>query len=34
MSKQFDPENPFRDKQTEPETAIGASEAMGLKVEL
>jgi len=33
MSKQFDPENPFRTEQTEPETTIGASEAMGLKVE-
>jgi len=33
MSNQFDPENPFRDKQTEPETTIGASETMGLKVE-
>jgi len=33
MSNKFDPENPFRDKQTQPETTIGASETMGLKVE-
>jgi len=33
MSNQFDPGNPFRAKQTEPETTIGASETMGLKVE-
>ncbi|MGB2866363.1 MAG: vitamin B12-dependent ribonucleotide reductase [Sedimentisphaerales bacterium] len=33
MSNQFDPGNPFRAKQTQPETTIGASETMGLKVE-
>ena len=33
MSNQFDPGNPFRAEQKEPETTIGASETMGLKVE-
>jgi ribonucleoside-diphosphate reductase alpha chain len=33
MSYQFDPENPFKDEQKQPETTIGASETMGLKVE-
>src|SRR4030043_525302 len=33
MLNQFDPGNPFRAEQTEPETTIGASETMGLKVE-
>jgi ribonucleoside-diphosphate reductase alpha chain len=33
MSYQFDPENPFKTKQKQPETTIGASETMGLKVE-
>ena len=33
MSNQFDPENPFRAKETQPEATIGASESMGLKVE-
>jgi len=33
MSNKFDPENPFRTEQKQPETTIGASETMGLKVE-
>jgi len=33
MSYIFDPENPFRNKQPQPKTTIGASESMGLKVE-
>jgi len=33
MPYQFDPENPFKDEQKEPETTIGASETMGLKIE-
>ena len=33
MPYQFDPENPFRTEQKQPETTIGASETMGLKVE-
>jgi len=33
MSYIFDPENPFRNKQLEPETTIGTSETMGLKIE-
>ncbi len=33
MSYIFDPENPFRNKQSKPETAIGTSESMGLKAE-
>jgi ribonucleoside-diphosphate reductase alpha chain len=33
MSYQFDPENPFRAKEKQPESVIGASETMGLKVE-
>jgi len=33
MSNQFEPGNPFRAKKTQPETSIGASESMGLKVE-
>jgi len=33
MSNQFDPENPFRTEQKQPETTVGASETMGLKVE-
>jgi ribonucleoside-diphosphate reductase alpha chain len=33
MSYIFDPENPFRNKQSKPETTIGTSESMGLKAE-
>jgi ribonucleoside-diphosphate reductase alpha chain len=33
MPYQFDPENPFKDEQKQPETTIGASETMGLKIE-
>jgi len=33
MSYIFDPENPFRNKQSKPETTIEASETMGLKAE-
>ncbi len=33
MPYQFDPENPFTTEQKQPETTIGASETMGLKVE-
>jgi len=33
MSYRFDPENPFRNKQLQPETAVGACESMGLKIE-
>lgn len=33
MPYQFDPENPFKNEQKQPETTIGASETMGLKVE-
>ena len=33
MSYMFDPENPFKSEQKQPETVIRASETMGLKIE-
>jgi len=33
MSYKFNPENPFRDKQTRSETAAGTSESVGLRME-
>jgi ribonucleoside-diphosphate reductase alpha chain len=33
MSYMFDPENPFKGEQKQAETAVGASETMGLKIE-
>jgi hypothetical protein len=33
MSYKFDPENPFKSEHKQAETAIKASEAMGLKIE-
>ena len=33
MSYKFDPENPFKTEQKQPEMAEGACESMGLKIE-
>ncbi|MHC4499832.1 MAG: hypothetical protein ACYS21_12050, partial [Planctomycetota bacterium] len=33
MSHKYDPENPFRDGQSQPETAVNAAESMGLRIE-
>ncbi len=33
MSYKFDPENPFRDKQSQPKTAVEAPESTGLRIE-
>jgi ribonucleoside-diphosphate reductase alpha chain len=33
MSYKFDPENPFRGKQTQPETTVDAAESTGLRIE-
>ena len=33
MSYKFDPENPFRGKQTQSETIVDAAESTGLRIE-
>src|SRR4030042_811624 len=33
MSQKFNPENPFRDEQTQPETAVEARGSAGLRME-